>query len=45
MSNNIKFNVLDVGTTSFNTQNLDHLNKILTYNNKSVRIIGSNEDR
>ncbi|MGL5962495.1 MAG: BRO family protein, partial [Cetobacterium sp.] len=28
----------------FNAQNLEHLNKILTYNNKSVRIFGTNED-
>ncbi|MGL5961860.1 MAG: BRO-N domain-containing protein, partial [Cetobacterium sp.] len=31
-------------TSMFKTQNLDHLNKILTYNSKSVRIIGTNED-
>ncbi|MGL5962354.1 MAG: BRO-N domain-containing protein, partial [Cetobacterium sp.] len=28
----------------FNAQNLEHLNKILTYNNKSVRIFGTNEN-
>ncbi|MGL5961623.1 MAG: BRO-N domain-containing protein, partial [Cetobacterium sp.] len=28
----------------FNAENLEHLNKILTYNNKSVRVFGTNED-
>lgn len=46
MSNNINIcesNAIEA-CTSFNSQNLDHLNKILTYNNKSVRIVGTNED-
>lgn len=29
---------------AFNSQNLEHLNKILSYNQKSVRIFGTNED-
>jgi prophage antirepressor-like protein len=29
---------------TFDAHNLEHLNKILTYNSKSVRIIGTNED-
>ena len=29
---------------TFDAHNLEHLNKILTYNNKLVRIFGTNED-
>lgn len=46
MSNNINIcesNAIEQ-CASFNPQNLDYLSKILTYDNKSVRIIGSNED-
>ena len=33
-----------INENKFNAQHLEHLNKILTYNNKSVRIFGTNED-
>lgn len=33
-----------INNEKFDSQNLEHLNKILTYNNKSVRIFGTNED-
>jgi len=33
-----------INNEKFDAQNLEHLNKILTYNNKSVRIFGTNED-
>ena len=32
------------GASTFNSHNLEYLNKILNYNNKTVRIFGTNED-
>jgi len=39
-----KMSTINNNKNEFDAHNLEHLNKILTYNQKSVRIFGTNED-